>query len=217
MSAPDLDRLRRNVESVRRRIEAAARRGGRDPGAVSLVVVTKSVPPECIPPLASLGVGDIGENRAVEGLRRVGGLEGFRRHMVGHVQTNKVRKVLQWAHALHSVDRPGLVAELARHQPKIPCFVQVNVSGEGTKGGYRPEEVPAAVDEARRSLQVAGLMTLAPIEGDPRRCFRRLRELAGAAGLEELSMGMTQDFETAVEEGATCVRIGTAIFEGVLV
>ena len=217
MTAPDVNRLRRNVDDVRRRIETAARRAGRDPASVTLVVVTKSVPPECIPPLVSLGVSDIGENRPVEGLKRIGGLEGFRKHMVGHLQTNKVRKALQWADVVHSVDRPAAVAELAKHQPKIPCFVQINVSGEAVKGGYPPEGAAAAVEEARRALNVVGLMTMAPIEGDPRPCFRRLRELAEGSGLRELSMGMTQDYEVAVEEGATCVRIGSAIFEGVLV
>ena len=111
----------------------------------------------------------------------------------------------------------GRPAELAKHQPKMPCFVQINVSGEGTKGGYPPGDVTASLEEARRSLNVVGLMTIAPLEGDPRPWFRQLRELAGGQGLPELSMGMTQDFEMAVEEGATCVRIGTAIFEGVLV
>ena len=211
----DADRLRRNVEDVRRRIAEACARAGRDPASVTLVVVTKTAPAEALPLLASAGVADIGENRPVEGLRRIGGLAGFRRHMVGHVQTNKVKKLLQWADVVHSVDRPKLVEELARQEKRPPVYVQVNVSGEAAKGGFRPEEVEPAVDAARRSLDVQGLMTMAPEGGDARPVFRRLRELAGRCGLAGLSMGMTQDFEVAVEEGATCVRVGTAVFEGV--
>ncbi len=211
----DGDRLRRNVEEVRRRIAEACARAGRDPGSVTLVVVTKTAPVEAIPGLASLGVEDIGENRPIEGLDRVGRLVQFRRHMIGHVQTNKLKKVLEWADVLHSVDRPKLIEELER-QPKRPSiYVQVNVSGEAAKGGFRPEEAEAAVGRARRSLDVLGLMTMAPEGAEARPFFRKLRELAGRCGLSRLSMGMTQDFEAAVEEGATCVRIGSAIFEGV--
>jgi PLP dependent protein len=213
----DLDRLRSNLESVRARIAAACGRARRDPASVTLVVVTKSIPKELIPRLAEFGVTDIGENRAVEGADRVAGLGGTRRHMIGHLQTNKAAKALQWADAIHSVDRPSLARELAKHQRKVPVFVQVNVSGEVTKGGYSPQEVEAAVADVRRSLDVVGLMTMAPEGADARPHFRRLRELAGRAGLEKLSMGMTQDFEIGVEEGATHVRVGTAIFDGVLV
>lgn len=213
----NLERLRSNLAEVRRRIADACRRSGRKPEDVALIVVTKYAPAEIIPALASEGVAEIGENRAVEGLERVGRLAQFRRHMIGQLQTNKVRKALQWADVLHSVDRPALVAELARHNKKIPVFVQVNVSGEESKAGYRPEEAEAAVAEARRSLEVAGLMTMAPEGADARPQFRRLRVLAERCGLAGLSMGMTQDFEAAVEEGATALRIGSAVFEGVLV
>ncbi len=211
------ERLRANLKSVRDRIAAACGRAGRDPSGVTLVVVTKSIPAELIPGLAEFGVTDVGENRAAEGLQRVGGLSGIRRHMIGHLQTNKVGKALQWADVLHSVDRPSLAAELSKHNKRIPVFVQVNVSGEASKGGFRPEETGAAVADARRSLDVAGLMTMAPAGADARPHFRRLRELARELGLPGLSMGMTQDFEAAVEEGATLVRIGTAIFDGVLI
>jgi uncharacterized pyridoxal phosphate-containing UPF0001 family protein len=107
---------------------------------------------------------------------------------------------------------------MARTQPKRPVYVQVNVSGEATKGGYRPEEVAGAVAAARGAgLEVLGLMTMAPRGGDARGCFRRLRELAAREGLAGLSMGMSEDFEAAVEEGSTCVRVGSAVFEGVRV
>jgi uncharacterized pyridoxal phosphate-containing UPF0001 family protein len=137
--------------------------------------------------------------------------------MIGHLQTNKVAKALEWAEVLHSADRASLLRELSKHNKKPPVFVQVNVSGEASKGGFAPAGVEEAVAGARRSLEVLGLMTMAPEGADARPHFRRLRELASRSGLEKLSMGMTQDFEVAVEEGATHVRVGTAIFEGVLI
>ena len=202
----DLGRLRSNLEGVRARIAAACARAGRSPSSVTLVVVTKSVPKELIPRLSELGVTDIGENRAVEGADRVAGAGGFRRHMIGHLQTNKVAKALQWADAIHSVDRASLVRELSKSNKKLPVFVQLNVSGEASKGGFPPEESEAAVAEAKKALDVVGLMTMAPEGVDARPHFRRLRELAARLGLAGLSMGMTQDFEAAVEEGATHVR-----------
>lgn len=214
----DLSRLRANLEAVRARIAKACRRAGRDPAAVTLVVVTKTAPVELIPELSALGVTDVGEHRPVEGLRRVGSLRQFRRHMIGHIQTNKLRKTLEWADVIHSLDRPALIEAMARTQPKRPVYVQVNVSGEPTKGGFRPEEVGDAVAAARGAgLEVLGLMTMAPRGGDARSCFRRLRELGAREGLAGFSMGMSEDFEAAVEEGATCVRIGSAVFEGVRV
>jgi uncharacterized pyridoxal phosphate-containing UPF0001 family protein len=134
----NLDRLRSNLDGVRARIGAACARAGRNPSSVTLVVVTKSIPKELIPQLSALGVTDIGENRAVEAVERVGGLGGFRRHMIGHLQTNKVAKALQWADAIHSVDRASLVRELSKANKKLPVFVQVNVSGEASKGGSPP-------------------------------------------------------------------------------
>src|SRR6185436_6693476 len=107
-----------------------------------------------------------GENRAVEGADRVAGLGGFRKHMIGHLQTNKAARALQWADLIHSVDRPSLVRELSKHQRKVPVFVQLNVSGEASKGGFSPEETEAAVAEARKTLEVVGLMTMAPEGAD---------------------------------------------------
>jgi pyridoxal phosphate enzyme (YggS family) len=213
----NIDRLRSNVEAVRSRIAAACGRTGRDPSGVTLIVVTKSVPADLIPRLAELGVRDIGENRPVEALDRVGPRTEFRRHMIGHLQTNKIGKALAWADVLHSVDRPSLLSALERNPKKVPVFVQVNVSGEASKGGYGPDDAERAVAEARRCLEVLGLMTMAPEGVDARPHFRRLRELGARAGVSRLSMGMSQDFEVAVEEGATHVRVGTAIFEGVLI
>jgi hypothetical protein len=210
------DRLRVNLEGVRSRIEAACRRARRDPGGVTLIVVTKSIPGELIPRLPEFGVADVGEQRPLEGLARVGGLRGVRRHLIGHLQTNKVRKALEWTDVLHSMDRTALLEALERAKARVPVFVQVNVSGEASKGGFAPGEAAGAVERARRALDVRGLMTMAPAGAVARPLFRELRRLAERLGLRELSMGMSQDFEEAVEEGATHVRVGTAIFEGVL-
>lgn len=211
----NLSRLRSNLEGVRRRIAEACARARRDPASVTLIVVTKSAAVEILPRLAELGVTDIGENRPVEALERVGTLPGLRRHMIGHLQTNKVGKTLAWADVIHSVDRDSVAAELRKHAKRVPVFVQINVSGEASKGGYGPGDAEAAVTRARQGLEVVGLMTMAPEGVDARPHFRALRELASRTDLRQLSMGMTQDFEVAVEEGATHVRVGTAVFEGV--
>jgi uncharacterized pyridoxal phosphate-containing UPF0001 family protein len=212
----DLERLRRNLDGVRLRIDAACARAGRRSGDVALIVVTKSAPAPLIPRLADLGVTDIGESRPVEGGRRTGGLTAFRRHLIGHLQSNKIGRALAWADVVQSGDRHSLLAELARRSPKFPVYLQINISGEPSKGGFPPERLESAL-EAARGLKVEGLMTMAPLGGDARACFRGLRELAGRHGLQGLSMGMSQDFEAAVEEGATCVRVGSAIFEGITV
>lgn len=220
------DRLRANLEGVRSRIEAACRRVGRNPSDVTLVAVTKTVPVPVIEALLELGHRDAAENRPVEGAARAAQVRGTARwHFVGHLQTNKARKVLERFEVLHSLDRDGLALELEKRLAvegrRIAAFVQINVSGEGTKGGFPAGEAREAVARIRDRcphLQVLGLMTMAP-EGDPeaaRPHFRRLRELAAEAGVSGLSMGMSGDFEAAVEEGATHVRIGTALFEGLL-
>lgn len=214
--------LRDNLARVRDRIDAACRRSGRDPSGVTLVAVTKSASDAEVEALLALGVRDFGENRAVEGAARA---ERFgdraRWHFIGHLQTNKAGRVAAAFHVLHSLDRPALAEDLekrcAARNRHLPVLVQVNVSGEATKGGFRPEEAAAAVAAVRANrphLDVEGLMTMAPA-GEPesaRPHFRRLRELAAACGVRNLSMGMTADFDIAVEEGATHVRVGTALF-----
>ncbi len=210
------------LAEVRRRIEAAALRARRDPESIRLVAVTKSLPREEIAPLAALGISDIGENRILEGAdrRRIVG-SSFRWHMIGHVQTNKVKRLLEWVDVLHSLDRISLAEELEKHLAqtprKLPSFVQVNVSGEATKGGFAAGETPEAVTLFRRDfphLDIVGLMTMAPEGADARPHFRRLSGLAEQCGLAQLSMGMSQDYEIAVEEGASVLRIGSALFSG---
>lgn len=222
----DRERLKANVESVRGRIRGALARAGRT-GEIVLLVVTKYAPPEAIDALRESGITDCGENRVLEGLERIAQVrEAFRWHFVGHLQTNKVRRALERFEVIHSIDRweiaERLQKELERLKKEASGFVQVNVSGEATKGGAPPTEAPALAERIRRNcprIRLVGLMTMAPHDAggeEARPLFRRLRECGNSCGLAGLSMGMTNDFEVAVEEGATHVRIGSAIFDGVL-
>jgi pyridoxal phosphate enzyme (YggS family) len=223
-----------NVSDVRARIAAAAARSGRDPGAVRLVAVTKSVGLAAIPVLAAAGVTDIAENRAPQlAMRRaaLAGVAGLRWHLIGHWQTNKVRRTVLAPDIFHALDSLHLARLLSAERVRadaagvLPVLLQVNVSGEGSKGGFSPERsaLGAALDEIGRlpGLSVQGLMTMAPENPDreaARPVFVRLRELrdwAGSSGYlrgSELSMGMSDDFETGIEEGSTMVRIGRRLF-----
>jgi pyridoxal phosphate enzyme (YggS family) len=224
--------IEQNVLAVRERIARACERAGRDPAEVTLVAVTKSVEPEVAELLLDAGVGDIGENRVAEAERKralLGGRGVW--HMVGHLQRKKVKKALPLFSVIHSVDTIRLIEEISRrHDPSgrpVEVFLEVNVSGEASKYGFAPQEVFEAARSACElpGLALRGLMTMAPYDPDPeasRPVFRQLRELLEAlrgrlepgAECGFLSMGMSGDFETAVEEGATHVRIGTALFEG---
>lgn len=218
MSAP-VELLRDNLNRVRDRISAACSRSGRDPSGVTLVAVTKSATDAQVEALLELGVRDLGESRAVEGAARVAKFgRDVRWHFIGHLQTNKANKVVDSFHVIHSIDREALAQELekkcAARNKRLPAFVQVNVSGEATKGGFRPEEAPGVTAKGWPHIEILGLMTMAPA-GNPeaaRPHFRRLRELAAACGVANLSMGMSDDFEIATEEGATHIRVGTALF-----
>ena len=202
---------------VRREIDAAARRGGRRACDVTLVVVTKSAPPAVFERLAAAGVRDVGESRVQAGQQRRAGATGeFRWHLVGHLQSNKARAALQTFDVLHGIDGLELLLRLDRlageagRAPEV--FLQVNVSGEDSKHGLSPAALPAAVDGAAalRHVRLVGLMTMAPAVGDARPVFAGLRALRDrhAPGLAQLSMGMSDDFVAAIEEGATCVRVG---------
>jgi pyridoxal phosphate enzyme (YggS family) len=163
--------------------------------------------------VVAAGVPDVGENRAPELLEKAPVVDGARWHFVGTLQRNKVRALAPWIAYWHSVDRDALGAEIARRAPGARVLVEVNVAEEAQKSGCAPGEAPALVDALRdQGLRVEGLMTVPPAEGDPRRWFAALRELAAGLGLHELSMGMSGDFEIAVEEGATMVRVGRALF-----
>jgi len=218
-----------NLQRVRKRIAAAAQRAGRDPAEVTLVAVTKTRPVEVIRAAYELGVRDFGENRVEEAETKFALLpDDIRWHMVGHVQSRKAARVVKPYVLVHSVDRVKLARRLNRFAAeaarRLPVLLEVNVSGEASKYGFRPAEVEAAVEAiwGFEHLQIRGLMTMAPIVSDPeeaRPVFAALRELRERLAArfpdirwEHLSMGMTDDFEVAIEEGATIVRIGRAIF-----
>ena len=218
---------------VREHIAAACDRADRDPAEVTIVGVTKTHPPSLVEEALAAGLTDIGENRAQELLPKAAALEARglapRWHFIGRLQRNKVRGVLPHLAALHSLGSVRLADEIERRAERLeaasgasargplPCYLEVNVADEASKDGISPKELPELLREAanRPHIAVAGLMTVAPLVDDPeqvRPVFRRLRELARAHGLEGLSMGMTDDYVVAVEEGATVVRLGRVIF-----
>lgn len=205
------------VHAVRERIAAAARRAGRDPAEVTLVAATKTVAPARIAEVLAAGVLDVGENRAQELLAKAHELAAAptppRWHFVGRLQRNKVARLAPWVSQWQSVDREALGATIARRAPGARVLVEVNLGEESQKGGCAPAEAGALVEVLRHhGLQVLGLMTVHPQSGDPRRWFAALRALGARLQLPELSMGMSDDFEVAVEEGATVVRVGRALF-----
>jgi len=203
------------LAEVRARIEAACRRAGRDPSRVRLVAVSKTVAADRVRALFDAGQRDFGENRAQELLAKASSLmlDGLAWHFVGRLQRNKVARLAPHVALWQSVDSLPLGEAIARHAPGAPVLVQVNVGEEAQKGGVTPGETARAIDALRAlRLDVRGLMAVPPVEEDPRPHFAHLRELAGSLGLSELSMGMSGDFEAAVEEGATIVRVGTALF-----
>lgn len=205
--------------AVLERIAAAARRAGRDPASVTLVGAAKTVDPERI---VAAGVADVGENKVQEMTAKQDALAGYpiRWHFIGRLQRNKVKAVVGRVALIHSVDSIELAREIARRAADggivQPVLIQVNVSGETSKGGIGLDEMPSFLDAARpvEGIEIRGLMTI-PAPGDDaatRAGFRALAVAAAAGGLAELSMGMSGDFEIAVEEGATMVRVGTAIY-----
>ena len=219
------------VANVRARIARAARRAGRDPAEVRLVAAAKTVPVERVASLVASGVTDVGENRAQELRAKAKVLGGQptgetstgspRWHFIGRLQRNKVRMVAPWVAWWQSVDRVDLGAEIARRAPGARVLVEVNAAGEPQKGGCTPGETAELVDTLRDlGLVVDGLMTIPPGASplaadpvdDPRRSFAALRELGAALRVPELSMGMSDDFELAIGEGATIVRVGRALF-----
>ena len=206
------------LDTVRARIAAAARRAGRDPADVTLVAATKTVPAQRVAEAVALGVTDIGENRAQELVDKADALAGMTTgpvcwHFLGRLQRNKVRSLVSRVSWWQSVDRDALGATIARHAPEARVLVEVNLAGEPQKGGCSPADA-GRLTEALRSLglRVEGLMTIPPLDDEPRRWFAALRELGAELGVRHLSMGMTDDYEDAVEEGATMVRVGRALF-----
>jgi PLP dependent protein len=221
----------RNYREVVGRVEAACRRTGREPGSVRIIAISKTQPLERVREAWEAGIREFGENRARELVEKADVMgAGPAWHFVGHLQTNKVRQVVGRAVLIQSVDTVHLARaideEAGGRGIRQPVLLQVNVAGEETKSGFEPKGLDEALTNilSMGSLEVKGLMTIAPFTGDEdevRRVFAALRELRDEAtllhprmGLKWLSMGMTNDFEIAVEEGASLLRIGTAIFGG---
>ena len=219
------------LTEVRGRIESAARSAGRDPSSVRLIAVSKTFPLEAVRAAWAAGQRDFGENKVQEALQKIGETADLfiRWHLLGHLQANKARKAAAAFDSIQSVDSVELIRKLDETATEtgreLRLLIQVDLAGEATKFGVRPDDVPRLFDAAAtcRAARVAGLMVLPPAPDTPedaRPWFRRLRELregwlasgVPASMVAELSMGMSGDFEVAVQEGATMVRVGTAIF-----
>jgi PLP dependent protein len=211
-----------SLDEIRSRLDSALARAGRAPGSAVLVAVSKVQPEARVRAVLEAGHRVFGENRVQEAEDRWEKLkadyDGIALHLVGPLQSNKVRRAVEFFDAIHSVDRERIarrIADAAQDVGRCPAlFVQVNTGREPQKAGVAPDATEALVERCRRDygLAIAGLMCIPPFEDDPVPHFRLLRELAGRAGVEGLSMGMSDDFEAAVAEGATHVRVGSAIF-----
>jgi PLP dependent protein len=212
--------VRENCRRVLDRIRAAAVRSGREPHAVQLIAVTKTVPAEKIREAFESGISNVGENRLQEALPKRESLRDLSLtwHFIGYLQTNKARKVLENFDWIQSVDRPELAEKLNQAASKpVPVMIEVKLHEEPTKSGIAEPSLVELVKQFTRfdRLQLRGLMAIPPFFENPedaRPYFRKLRGFGEQFGLAELSMGMSHDFEVAIEEGATMVRIGTALF-----
>lgn len=212
--------IAKRLSIVRERIAAACAHAGRSPDDVTLIAVSKGFGVDAMREAIAAGVTDIGENRLQEFVDKHAALtdvSGVRWHMIGHLQRNKVKAAIELFDIIHSVDSLRLAEAISnRALSNVSVFLEVNVAQEPTKAGFTLSELPDAFHEARQlHLDILGLMTVAPLTADPeeaRPVFRQLREAAHDLGLKGLSMGMTNDYEIAIEEGATHVRIGRAIF-----
>lgn len=230
-------RIAENLAEVRGRIAAAAARAGRSPADVTLVAVTKYVPADVVRPLVAAGCLDLGESRPQKLWEKAESLADLpiRWQMIGHFQRNKVHRTLPLLSMVHSVDSPRLLAAIDedlkgidRASP-LPVLLEVNISGESAKHGFTPEAIEPFLAEipTYRNVAVRGLMCMAGLEGgadESRRDFAALRQLRDrlrkncppTVAIDELSMGMSGDYEIAIEEGSTIVRVGSALFEGIL-
>ena len=220
--------LAANLEAIQNRIAAACARAGRDPHSVTLLAVTKGQPPEAVRAAANLGLALFGENKVQEAKAKIPQCPGrLRWHLIGHLQSNKCRDAVELFEMIHSVDSLRLAQEINKRAEqaakRMPVLLEVNVAGEASKFGYAPEQLLAELKQvnALPRLEIHGLMTMPPWSPESEKArphFRQARELKArceeilGAPLPHLSMGMTGDFEVAIEEGATLVRIGTALF-----
>jgi pyridoxal phosphate enzyme (YggS family) len=210
------------IAAVRARIDAACDRASRPRGDVTLIAVSKMHSASMIAAAYAAGLRDFGENRVQEALPKIESLRGAgvtpRWHLIGHLQTNKIRAAIEGFDILHSIDSERLARAISeRAEQPVSVLIEVNVGGEASKFGVSPQDAPELAERMRAlpNIDLRGLMTVAPQADDPedvRLVFRKLREIRDAIGLPELSMGMTDDFEVAVEEGSTLVRVGRALF-----
>ncbi len=223
------ERIRKNIEEIERRIAQACARAGRERGEVTLIAVSKTFPAEVVRAAYEAGLRIFGENRPQE-LRDKSRIlpQDIEWHFIGHLQTNKIKYVLPAARLIHSVDSLHLAQALSEFAVKknrtVPVLIEVNSSGEASKFGFKPQEVPEAFAEIMRlpQLELKGLMTIGPLTDDVQRirqAFRQMHRLQqslqkdwGKQKTAILSMGMSGDFEIAIEEGSTHIRLGTAIF-----
>src|ERR1035437_3219457 len=217
-----------NLEKVQQRIRAACGRAGRDPDSVTLLAVTKTQPPEIVKAAAELGLLLFGENKVQEAKAKIPLCPGkLRWHFIGHLQSNKCRDAIELFQMIQSVDSLSLAQEINKRAEQaartMPVLIEVNVAGEASKFGYQPERLLAELKQLNTlpRIEIHGLMAVPPWSADAEKTrphFRRLREIKAqceqilGAPLPHLSMGMSGDFEIAIEEGATMVRIGTALF-----
>jgi len=220
--------LAKNFEKIQQRIRAACARAGRDPASVTLLAVTKSQPPEAVAAAAWLGLNLFGENKVQEARAKIPFCPGkLHWHFIGHLQSNKCLDAVELFEMIQSVDSLPLAREIAKRAEQagktMPVLLEVNVAGEASKFGYPPERLLAELNEinALPRIEIRGLMAVPPYVTDPEKArphFRRLREMKEhceqtlGAPLLHLSIGMSGDFEVAIEEGATIIRIGTALF-----
>lgn len=206
------------LAAVKARIARACARAGRDPGSVRLIAVSKTKPLPMLKEAVAAGQTIFGENYAQELREKADALPGVEWHFIGALQTNKAKLVVGRAALIHTCDRLALAQELSKRAKAAGLaqrvLLEVNVGREPQKAGALPDQAPELLREVRAlpALACEGLMCIPPAEGDPRPHFRALRELATGLGLAQLSMGMSADYEAAIEEGATLVRVGTAIF-----
>ncbi|MFY7838067.1 MAG: YggS family pyridoxal phosphate-dependent enzyme [Novosphingobium sp.] len=209
------------LEIVRSRMAGAARIAGRKPDQITLVAVSKTKPAEAILDLIAQGQRVFGENRVQEAQEKWPAIRAaypdVSLHLVGQLQSNKAEDALALFDYIHSLDRASLIAALGKAQDKlgrkVPCFVQVNIGAEEQKGGCTVAELPALLDQARAAgIEVIGLMCVPPANIEPAPFFALLDKLADDHGLDALSMGMSDDFETAIQLGATHIRVGSALF-----
>ncbi len=226
MIAPN--EIARRLEEVRERIASAAKRAARNPDSVRLILASKTQPAEAIRAAYSAGGREFGENYAQEAARKrdqLRDLDSPTWHLIGHLQTNKAKLAMRTFDFIQTLDSLRLADALGqvRPSPMIRVLVEVKLGNEAGRSGVPPSEVESLIDSARHKVEIAGLMTISPRSDgaeSARKYFGQLRELrdrvAAASGiaLSELSMGMTEDFELAIEEGATMVRIGRAVFGG---